>query len=92
MLQNRQGNWFDLITQIAVLTLHVFCMTYTWLDYYSDYMKDEVKMMHGALGKARQRTYNVAMKTLWKVVIWERQGGGKDHRANFINMSMFRVG
>ena len=31
----------------------VFCMIYVWLDYYSDYMKDEVKMMHGVLGKAR---------------------------------------
>ena len=48
MLQNRQGNWFDLMSQIAVLTLHFICM-----DYYSDYKKDEVKMMHGVLGKAR---------------------------------------
>jgi len=30
-------------------------MTYTWLDYYSDYTKDEVKMMHGVLGKARHK-------------------------------------
>jgi len=30
-------------------------MTYTSLDYYSDYMKDEVKMIHGVLGKARHK-------------------------------------
>jgi hypothetical protein len=36
------------MSQIAVLTLHFICM-----DYYSDYKKDEVKMMHGVLGKAR---------------------------------------
>jgi len=35
---------------------------------------------------------NVAMKTLWKVVTWETQGGVKEQCANFINISMFRVG
>ena len=49
-------------------------------------------MMHGVLGKARHKCKILPGKPLWKVVTWERQGGVKEQRANFINMSMFSVG
>jgi hypothetical protein len=54
VLQNRWKNWTDLVPQMAVLRLHIFCMSHILLDYYSDYTKDKVKTTHGVPGKARQ--------------------------------------
>ena len=85
------GNLFCSDATIAVLTLHVFYMTYASLDYYSDYMKDEVKMMHGVLGKAIHECKILLGKPYGKVT-WERQGGVKEQCVNFINISMYRAG
>jgi hypothetical protein len=40
------------VPQMAVLRLHIFCMSHILLDYYSDY-EDKVRTTHGVPGKAR---------------------------------------
>jgi len=58
-------------------------MTYTSLDYYSDYMKDEVKMIHGVLGKARHKCKMLLEKPyeMWSL------GRDKEERKNIVPIS-----
>ena len=84
------GKWFDLMPVIVILTVHVILITYTWLDYYSVYKKDEVKVTQGVLGKARQECKILLGKHYGKWLIGRERDGSKNNAPNSSTF-MFRA-